>query len=193
MSGTGAIAETISVVPMRMAHLEGVLELGFRAFDVSTMPYTSWSLSSITEHFDTQPEACWVAEAEGEVLGFVLGSMSYDEREDWGYMEWIALDPRARGSGVASHLVEACCQALFDAGAARIITDVEHGNEPSARMMRRNSFIEGVTVTLFVRKRSDEPGRQGRMPHVRSKPEDPARARVRSVARRSTGGGRSGE
>ncbi|WP_017974309.1 GNAT family N-acetyltransferase [Actinopolyspora halophila] len=188
MGGTGMDPETISVVPMRMAHLEGVLDLGFRTFDVSTMPYTSWSLSSITEHFDTQPEACWVAESEGEVLGFVLGSMSYDEREDWGYMEWIALDPRARGSGVASHLVEACCQALFDAGAARIITDVEHGNEPSARMVRRNAFTEGVTVTLFVRKRSAESPSFGRTPHVRSKPEDPARARVRTVARRSTGG-----
>lgn len=187
MSGPGAVDAAINVVPMRMSHLEGVLELGNRSFDVAVMPYTSWSLSSITAHFDTQPEACWVAECDGEVLGFVLGSMSFDEREDWGYLEWIALEPRAQGGGIASRLVEACCQALFDAGAARIITDVEEGNEPSARMMRRNAFSEGVTVTLFVRKRSDEPQRGARIGHVHSKPEDPARARVRSAARRTPG------
>lgn len=181
MAGT----EAISVVPMRMAHLEGILELGFEVFDVSVMPYTSWSLSSVAAHWDAQPEACWVAESDGVVLGFVLGSMSFDEREDWGYMEWIALDPQAQGKGVASRLVEACCQALFDAGAARIITDVEQSNDASARMMRRNQFDEGVTITLFVRARPEaEPTHPG---HTASRPEDPARTRLRHLARRSSG------
>ncbi|WP_263253294.1 GNAT family N-acetyltransferase [Saccharopolyspora rosea] len=182
MAGTGTASEPIDVVPMRMAHLEGVLGLGFQLFDVSKMPYTSWSLSSVAGHLDAQPGACWVAERNGEVLGFVLGSMSFDEREDWGYLEWIGLAPSVQGRGVASRLVEACCQALFEAGAARIITDVEQGNEASARMMRRNGFGEGVTVTLFARPRPDDFGR-GRTSHVRSRPYDPARARLRTVAR----------
>ncbi|EQD81308.1 GNAT family N-acetyltransferase [Saccharopolyspora erythraea] len=185
MNGAEVAAEgSIGVVPMRMSHLEGVLDLGFRAFDVSAMPYTSWSLSSVAAHFDAQPEACWVAESDGAVVGFVLGSMSFDEREDWGYLEWIALAPSAQGKGVASRLVEACCQALFAAGAARIITDVEAGNQASERMMRRNHFSEGVTVTLLVRTRPDERGGV-RHPAARSRPEDPARARLRAVARRS--------
>src|SRR5699024_2910857 len=92
-------ADPLCPVPMRLDHLAGVLDLGFRLFDVTKMPYTSWSLSSAATHLDTQPEACWVVEDNGAVVGFVLASMSYDEREDWGYVEWIAVDSTYQGHG----------------------------------------------------------------------------------------------
>ncbi|MEU5424837.1 GNAT family N-acetyltransferase [Streptomyces olivoreticuli] len=170
--------DRIDVIPMQLSHLDGVLNLGYRAYDVDAMPYTSWSLSTVAVHWDAQPEACWVA-VDGEgLIGFVLGSLSYDEREDWGYLEWIALDERARGKGVASVLVERCCDALFAAGASRIITDVESSNQASAAMMRRNGFTEGVTVTLFVRPNPDKSA-----PAATHPPRDPARARLRRAAR----------
>ncbi|GAA0396898.1 GNAT family N-acetyltransferase [Streptomyces luteireticuli] len=168
----------VEIVPMQLSHLESVLNLGYRAYDVDAMPYTSWSLSTVAVHWDAQPEACWVAMDEEGLLGFVLGSLSYDEREDWGYLEWIALDERARGKGIASGLVERCCAALFAAGASRIITDVESGNKASAAMMRRNGFTEGVTVTLFVRSNPDRPA-----PPAGHPARDPARARLRRAAR----------
>ncbi|WP_241833323.1 GNAT family N-acetyltransferase [Streptomyces caatingaensis] len=111
----------------------------------------------------------------------MLGSLSYDEREDWGYLEWIALDERARGKGIASALVERCCAALFAAGASRIITDVEAGNTASAAMMRRNGFTEGVTVTLFARSNPERPA-----PPAAQVPRDPARSRLRRAARTAT-------
>ncbi|GHF40780.1 MULTISPECIES: GNAT family N-acetyltransferase [Streptomyces] len=168
----------VDIVPMQLSHLEGVLNLGHRAYDVNAMPYTSWSLSTVAAHWDAQPEACWVAVDDEGLLGFVLGSLSYDEREDWGYLEWIALDERARGKGIASTLVERCCTALFTAGASRIITDVEAGNQASASMMRRNGFTEGVTVTLFTRPNPSHPA-----PPAAHPPRDPARTRLRRAAR----------
>ncbi|WP_433870658.1 GNAT family N-acetyltransferase [Saccharopolyspora sp. CA-218241] len=165
-------------VPMRLEHLAGVLELGNRVFDVSAMPYTSWSLSSVAVHLDAQPDSCWVAEHDGRVVAFVLGSLSYDEREDWGYVEWIGVDPDHQGEGLARALLEASCQALFAAGATRIITDVEKGNESSAKLMRRSGFTDSVTVTLFIR-HAPEPG-PPRPPRVR---EDPAKARLHAAAR----------
>ncbi|MEV7278766.1 GNAT family N-acetyltransferase [Streptomyces sp. NPDC093111] len=168
------------IVPLELVHLHDVLDLGHRVYDVKAMPYTSWSLSSVAGHWDAQPDACWVARDEEGLLGFVLGSLSYDEREDWGYLEWIALEERARGRGVASALVEHCCDALFAAGASRIITDVESSNEASAAMMRRNGFTEGVSVTLFVRRAPHD------HPAAPTRPaQDPARARLRRAARTS--------
>ncbi|MEU7017231.1 GNAT family N-acetyltransferase [Streptomyces sp. NPDC046385] len=170
----------VEIVPLELVHLHDVLDLGHRVYDVKAMPYTSWALSSVAAHWDAQPDACWVARDEEGLLGFVLGSLSYDEREDWGYLEWIALEERARGRGVASALVEHCCDALFAAGASRIITDVESSNEASAAMMRRNGFTEGVSVTLFVRRApNDHPA-----PSIRPA-QDPARARLRRAARAS--------
>ncbi|MFE9566329.1 GNAT family N-acetyltransferase [Streptomyces sp. NPDC006487] len=168
----------VETLPLRLTHLDAVLDLGYRAFDVKAMPYTSWSLSSVAAHWDAQPDACWIARDEQGLLGFVLGSLSYDEREDWGYLEWIALEERARGRGVASSLVEHCCGALFAAGASRIITDVESGNAASAAMMRRNGFTEKVTVTLFVR-----PNPREHTGTASYSPQDPARSRLRRAAR----------
>ncbi|MGV9351492.1 GNAT family N-acetyltransferase [Streptomyces spiralis] len=164
----------VEIVPLRLTHVDAVLDLGHRAFDVATMPYTSWSLSSVATHWDAQPDACWVAIDDTGLLGFVLGSLSYDKREDWGYLEWIALEERARGRGVASALVKHCCDALFTAGASRIITDVETGNVASAEMMRRNGFAEGVTVALFVRPNPHVQPAAGRHPV-----QDPARELLR--------------
>ncbi|MEU6976981.1 MULTISPECIES: GNAT family N-acetyltransferase [unclassified Streptomyces] len=170
----------VEIVPLELVHLHDVLDLGHRVYDVKAMPYTSWSLSSVAAHWDARPDACWVARDDQGLLGFVLGSLSYDEREDWGYLEWIALEERARGRGVASALVEHCCDALFAAGASRIITDVESSNEASAAMMRRNGFTEGVSVTLFVR------GAPHAHPAPSTRPtQDPARARLRRAARAS--------
>ncbi|WP_461144089.1 GNAT family N-acetyltransferase [Salinifilum aidingensis] len=175
-------AETPVPVPMRLDHLSGVLDLGFRLFDVHTMPYTSWSLSSAATHLDTQPEACWVVEEEGAVVGFVLASMSYDERADWGYVEWIAVDPAHRGRGLADALLERSCAALFAAGATRIVTDVERSNTASAKVMHRNGFTDSVTVTMFIRHAPDVP--PGRQPRAGVRPRDPAKARLHAAARK---------
>ncbi|KAA5830558.1 GNAT family N-acetyltransferase [Saccharopolyspora hirsuta] len=172
----------VQLVPMGLAHLAGVLELGHQVFDVSAMPYTSWSLSSVAVHMDAQPDACWVAEADGRVVGFVLGSLSYDERADWGYVEWLAVAPDHQGKGLARTLLEESCAALFAAGATRIITDVEQNNTASAQLMQRSGFTDSVTVTLFVRHAPADGARQSRS---RARATDPAKARLHAVARKT--------
>lgn len=146
----------IAIVPMGLGHLREVLDLGAEVFDTEVKPYTSWSLTSVAEHLDTSDRSCWVALDSDRVVGFVLGSMEFELREDWGYLEWIAVAPDMQGHGVAGRLVEICCATLFERGARRIVTDVEVGNTPSATMMTRHGFSDAATVTLFVRPNPDE-------------------------------------
>ncbi|WP_132123099.1 GNAT family N-acetyltransferase [Actinocrispum wychmicini] len=167
--------------PMRLDHLADVLDLGRRVFDVSAMPYTSWSLSSVALHLDAQPGACWVVEHDGRVVAFVLGSLSYDEREDWGYVEWIAVHPDHQGQGLAKVLLERSCGDLFAAGATRIVTDVEQSNSASAGLMRRNGFTDSVTVTLFIRHAPDP--HTGRAVRTATATSDPAKTRLHRAGR----------
>jgi hypothetical protein len=83
----------IAIVPMGLGHLREVLDLGAEVFDTEVKPYTSWSLTSIAEHLDTSDGSCWVALDSDRVVGFVLGSMEFELREDWGYLEWIGVAP----------------------------------------------------------------------------------------------------
>lgn len=147
----------IPIVPMGLGHLRQVLDLGHEVFDVTVKPYTSWSLTAVAEHLDTDDGACWVALDSDRVVGFVLGSMEFEFREDWAYLEWIAVAPDMQGRGIARQLVEKCCEALFARGARRVVTDVESSNTASATLMSRNGFSPVTTVALFVRPNPNEP------------------------------------
>jgi ribosomal protein S18 acetylase RimI-like enzyme len=147
----------VQIVPLGFEHLRQVLDLGYRVFDVTTKPYTSWSLTTVAEHLDTRDSSCWVALDGETVVGFVLGSMEFELREDWAYLEWIAVDPGHQGKGIARRLVDTCCQKLFEAGASRVVTDVEGSNTASATLMARSGFNAAVTVTLFVRPNPSHP------------------------------------
>ncbi|MEV6276600.1 GNAT family N-acetyltransferase [Nocardia sp. NPDC051832] len=147
----------IAIVPMGLGHLRQVLDLGHEVFDTTAKPYTSWSLTSVAEHLDSHDNACWVALDSDRVVGFVLGSMEFELRDDWGYLEWIAVAPDMQGRGLARRLVDVCSVALFAAGARRIVTDVEERNAASAALMTRSGFTAAATVTLFVRPNPDEP------------------------------------
>ncbi|MFF9899562.1 GNAT family N-acetyltransferase [Streptomyces longispororuber] len=151
MTRPDAERQSVGLAPMEPGHAPAVLALGRQVYDTSVKPYTSWSLSAIAGHLDAEAPACWVALADGALAGFVLGSMGFDQRADWGNLEWIATAPAHQGRGVAGRLVRACCGTLTEAGAAAVVTDVESRNTASAALMRRNGFVEGVTVTLFVR------------------------------------------
>ncbi|MFF3641554.1 GNAT family N-acetyltransferase [Streptomyces sp. NPDC002564] len=144
----------IDLAPMAATHLADVLALGRRVYDTSVKPYTSWSLSAIAGHMDGEASACWVALDGGRLAGFVLGSMGFDQRTDWGNLEWIASAPEYQGQGIASRLVKACCATLTEAGASAVVTDVESRNTASAGLMRRNGFEASVSVTLFVKETS---------------------------------------
>lgn len=139
------------MLPLGLEHLGQVLDLGYEVFDVTVKPYTSWSLTAVAEHVDSGDNACFVALDGDRVVGFVLGSTTFELRDDWAYLEWIAVKPGYQGQGIAGRLLETCCEALFAAGAARVVTDVEGSNTASATLMLRNGFIPAVTVTLFER------------------------------------------
>ncbi|NUT35516.1 MAG: GNAT family N-acetyltransferase [Hamadaea sp.] len=142
---------------MGLEHLRQVRDLGRQVYDTTVKPYTSWSLTSIAEHLDTDEGACWVALVDDRVVGFVLGSLEFEFREDWAYLEWIAVAPDQQGRGIARRLVEMCCQALFKAGATRVVTDVESTNRASATLMERAGFTAATTVTLFTRPNPQAP------------------------------------
>jgi len=46
-----------------------------------------------------------LAEEDGQLTGILLGELKDDRQGRYGYVEWIAVDPRARQAGVATALV----------------------------------------------------------------------------------------
>ena len=60
---------TAEIRPMKIEDLPAVYRLGTRCYHVHDKPYNYWSVREVADHVEGSPELCFVAEADGEVVG----------------------------------------------------------------------------------------------------------------------------
>jgi ribosomal protein S18 acetylase RimI-like enzyme len=137
---------------MQVEDLPAVYRLGTRCYDVLDKPYNYWSVREVADHFETETGLCFVADAGGEVVGFVLGAESYEILEDTGHLEWIAVAPEHRREGLAVRLIDTFLDALRGRGRKDVVADVSSANEASRVLFARAGFEEGISVTFFTRR-----------------------------------------
>jgi ribosomal protein S18 acetylase RimI-like enzyme len=128
-----------------------VYKLGLRCYNVLDKPYNYWSIREVAAHLEGNPELCYVAEENGNVVGFVLGEESYQVLENTGHLEWIAVAPEYRRQGVATRLVEHIMRIYQGLGKEQVVTDISRDNAASRGMARKSGFTEGISVTFFVK------------------------------------------
>jgi ribosomal protein S18 acetylase RimI-like enzyme len=143
---------TAAIRPMRIEDLPAVYRLGTRCYDLHDKPYNYWSVREVADHIEGSPHLCFVAEADGEVVGFALGAPSYEILENTGHLEWVAVDTEHRRDGLATQLIEAVVDALRAPGRQDVVADVSSANEASRTLFARAGFHEGISVTFFTRR-----------------------------------------
>lgn len=141
----------ISIRPMRVGDFAAVYELGLRCYDVLDKPYNYWSIREVADHLEGNPGLCFVAEAEGQVVGFALGDATFEIIEDTGHLEWIAVAPEYRRRGLGVQLVGHAVEAFRELGKRRVVADISSANEASRAMAARAGFTEGISVTFFAK------------------------------------------
>ena len=142
---------TAALRPMALDDVPAVYRLGTACYDCTAIPYVFWTLAEVCHHFESFPDLCVVAEADGAVVGFGLAAPSYELLEGTGHVEWVAVAPEQRRDGLAMRLVETLLDALKERGCQTVIADVTGANEPSRRLFARAGFDEGTTITFFTR------------------------------------------
>jgi ribosomal protein S18 acetylase RimI-like enzyme len=122
------------------------------------------------------------AERRGRIVGYAYGRI---EPRDWNTLRdrcgvgvdlWV--EPRSRGGGLGSALLEALARRLAERGAPRVVIDVASRNAGAARLFRALGFRE--TMVEMTREAGPD----------RAEGPAPVRRRVRA-GRRSRGGGRA--
>jgi ribosomal protein S18 acetylase RimI-like enzyme len=137
---------------MTLDDVPAVYRLGAACYDCTAIPYVFWTLTEVGHHFESFPDLCVVADADGEVVGFGLAAPSYEVLEGTGHLEWVAVAPEQRREGLARRLVDTLLEALKARGCQTVIADVTGANEPSRRLFERAGFDEGTTITFFRRR-----------------------------------------
>lgn len=98
------------------------------------------------------PKSYLVAQAQGRVVGVVLGT--HDGRKGW--INRLAVLPAYQRRGVASALVAACEQALRASGIGITAALVEPHSAASAALFDRLGYATDVPVLYFRKLESSE-------------------------------------
>ncbi len=88
----------------------------------------------------------WLAEDAGGVIGTAM--TGFDGHRGWIY--YLATAPARRGQGIATCLVEACCDWLRDRGCPKVELMVRESNQAAAAYYARIGW-ERQPVQVFAR------------------------------------------
>jgi ribosomal protein S18 acetylase RimI-like enzyme len=134
----------IEIREMVLEDLPLVYALGEKVFTADRWPslYRTWDEYEPVTLFTSDGDFCFVAELDGELAGFALGSLIDKRKSAWsyGYLTWLAVEPDLARSGVASKLLDAITEAFILAGARMMIVDTDAENEGAIRFFRRHDF-----------------------------------------------------
>ena len=137
-------AHTLQIREMELEDLSTVYALGERVFTADKWPslYRTWDEYEAVSLFSSDGEYCLVAERDGKVAGFALGTLINKRKSAWsyGYLMWLAVEPDLKRSGIASQLVEALTETFIRAGARMMIVDTDAANEAAIGFFHNHGF-----------------------------------------------------
>jgi ribosomal protein S18 acetylase RimI-like enzyme len=129
---------------MELEDLPAVYALGESVFTADKWPslYRTWDEYEPVGLFHSDGEFCFVADSDDKLAGFALGSLIVKRKSAWsyGYLTWLAVEPRLKRSRVATQLLDAITEAFIRAGARMMIVDTDANNEVALQFFRRHDF-----------------------------------------------------
>jgi ribosomal protein S18 acetylase RimI-like enzyme len=90
--------------------------------------------------YNTDPEYCLVAEAEGQIAGFVLGTIISKPSWTYGYLIWLGVSPDFQRRGIADRLVDKVVERMIEEGARFLMMDTDPANEAAVKFFTRKGF-----------------------------------------------------
>jgi ribosomal protein S18 acetylase RimI-like enzyme len=153
--------ERVVIREMEIDDLPAAFELGDRVFsaDLPSL-YRTWDEYELVDTFSSDGEFCLVAERDDELVAFAIGSVIRKRRGAWtyGYLSWIAVEPRLAWRGIARRLVARLTELFIEAGVRMMVVDTDPENERAVEFFRRLGFGRPVEHVYMTRNLTDLPG-----------------------------------
>ncbi len=151
--------DKINVRLAKIDDLPAIFHLGEKVFtrkELSNL-YRSWDEFEVTSLFNLQPEHVLVAEMEGKVIGFSIGSLVRKARGavTYGHLAWLGVDPEYGRAGVGGLLFDYFREQMEEAGVQMLVVDTQADNKPALDFFRDKGFacpVEHVYMTLSLNK-----------------------------------------
>lgn len=132
--------------------IQSVYDLGVLCFRVDMPPYLGWTIDGVKAHLQEDSDHCFVAvDDSNRVIGFSLGSASFDSNPTIGFIEWTAISAEKRGQGLGLALFSKNYESLRDKGVKSVVTDIEIANRASQKMVESIDFELAATVGYWLK------------------------------------------
>jgi ribosomal protein S18 acetylase RimI-like enzyme len=151
----------VEIRQMQLKDLPAIFELGQKLFTAQKLPtlYRCWDDSEIINLFDTAADTCLVAEANGKVVGFALGSIMTKPRSAWryGWLEWLGVDPAFKRHGIATRLFKQLTSKFIENNARIILVDTDEDNADALAFFRKMGFGQEIKHIYLSLNLEDHP------------------------------------
>jgi ribosomal protein S18 acetylase RimI-like enzyme len=156
----------IEIRQMEIDDLSAVYHLGEQLFTSDEFPilYRTWDPWEVTDYFTSDSDYCLVAEADGIIVGFILGNTIEKEGTAWkkyGYMSWIGVALDFQQLNLGQRLYNRLEDLFEEEGVRMVIADTDAGNEKAIEFMKTVGFSISaehvwLTKTLHTKKKSKD-------------------------------------
>ena len=138
------IEDSVEIRQMKIADVAPTFELGQSLFTADRWPtlYRTWDEYEVVSLYANERRNCLVADRDGEIVGFALGSVLEKRGEPWtyGYLLWLGVDSSSTRRGLGGQLIEALTSRFIDAGVRMMLVDTEADNHAAVALFRRVGF-----------------------------------------------------
>ncbi len=97
-----------------------------------------WTERMWQEQFNERGFFGFCAEENGEIIGFVCGSLLFEDGE----LLKIGVKSERRGNGVGGALLDAFLEKIQSEGGARVFLEVRESNAPALRLYESRGFVK---------------------------------------------------
>lgn len=129
---------------MELADVAPTFALGQELFTADRWPtlYRIWDEYEVVSLYANERSNCLVADHDGEIVGFALGSILEKRGEPWtyGHLLWLGVHPKVLRRGVGKRLIEELARRFVEAGARMMLVDTEADNDAAISLFRSVGF-----------------------------------------------------
>jgi ribosomal protein S18 acetylase RimI-like enzyme len=140
----------ISVRRLEMTDLDAIVEIDLKIGKAGTRRYPYWR-SKIEEMSHSSPSCSLVAEYDGKIIAFILGTVSgweFGVPNTVGWIDIIGVDPAYQHCRVATMLFESILEDFQREGASHVYTLVRWEDWDLMEFFRAVGFTRGDMINL---------------------------------------------